>query len=68
MGDSRCILDAELRRHCGLWVAVRGQEVLASAADVAELVRWLGDHGESAEQIYRVPAQRSEVVGEHGIE
>lgn len=59
-------LDDQLRRHTGDWVAVRDGQILTASPDPGAVVRWLREHHERAEQLFRVPANDAEIVGEHG--
>lgn len=60
-------LEEELRRHVGEWVAVRGSCLLAADLEASVVVRWLHEHGERAEQMFRVPAGDAELPAEHGL-
>ncbi|HUB38351.1 MAG TPA: hypothetical protein VMA72_05830 [Streptosporangiaceae bacterium] len=50
-----------LRPFIGLWVAVRGEEVLVAASSPAEVVSWLAQHQQQAQSMFRVPAAESEI-------
>lgn len=56
-----------LRPHAGRWVAIRDDRLLHAAADAGAVARWLTEHGERADQLYRVPREPGEVGGEHGL-
>ena len=43
-----------LRPFIGLWVAVRGDDVLAAAPSPAEVVAWLARHQQRAQSMFRV--------------
>lgn len=43
-----------LRPFIGLWVAVRGDEVLVAAATPKEVVAWLARHRQRAQSMFRV--------------
>lgn len=43
-----------LRPFIGLWVAVRGDEVLVAAATPKEVVAWLARHRQRAQSLFRV--------------
>jgi hypothetical protein len=60
-------LDAQLRKHAGDWVAVRGDRLLVSGADAEEVAAWLRRHRERAEQLFRVPLEAQDVATEHGV-
>lgn len=53
--------------HAGRWVAIRGERLLYAAEHAGAVVRWLQEHDERADQLYRVPREASEVGGEHGL-
>jgi hypothetical protein len=43
-----------LRPFVGLWVAVRGEEVLVAAPSPREVVAWLAQHHQRAQSMFRV--------------
>lgn len=43
-----------LRAFVGLWVAVRGDDVLVAASSPREVVAWLAQHGQRAQAMFRV--------------
>lgn len=43
-----------LRPFIGLWVAVRGDEVLVAAPTPKDVVAWLARHGQRAQSMFRV--------------
>jgi len=43
-----------LRPFIGLWVAVRGDEVLVAAPSAKEVVAWLAQHRQRAQSMFRV--------------
>jgi hypothetical protein len=43
-----------LRPFIGLWVAVRGDDVLVAAPSPAEVVAWLAKHQQRAQSLFRV--------------
>src|ERR1700689_2226 len=53
-GTPRTLVEA-LRPFIGLWVAVRGDEVLVAASSPKEVVAWLAQHGQRAQSMFRVP-------------
>jgi hypothetical protein len=58
-------LSAVLRDFIGRWVAVRDQEVLASADTPLDLVNVLRDQGYQADSVFRVPRDAKEdILGE----
>jgi hypothetical protein len=59
---SRSLVDA-LRPFIGLWVAVRGEEVLVAAPSPREVVAWLAQHGQRAQSMFRVPESEQAVMG-----
>lgn len=64
--DDRDVLLAELRRHVGLWVAIRGTKVLVSGDSPPAVIEFLRRHGLKADSVFRVPADaRQDTVGEH---
>jgi hypothetical protein len=60
-------LDRALREHVGRWVAVRGGRLLVAADDATSVVTWLQEHGERAEQLFRVPESVEDLPAEHGV-
>jgi hypothetical protein len=52
-----------LRPFIGLWVAVRGNEVLVAAPTPNDVVAWLTQHGQRAQSMFRVPDSEYAVVG-----
>ena len=52
-----------LRPFIGLWVAVRGDEVLVAAPSPREVVAWLAQHGQRAQAMFRVPDSEQAVTG-----
>ena len=44
-----------LRPHLGQWVAIKDDEVLYAASSPQRLVRWLTEHGQKADSMFRVP-------------
>jgi hypothetical protein len=51
------LLQSDIEKHRGEWVAIKHGHVLASASDPKEIVDWLKQHNQSADLIYRVPAE-----------
>jgi hypothetical protein len=52
-----------LRPFIGLWVAVRGDEVLVAAPSPKEVVAWLARHGQRAQSMFRVVDSEQAIVG-----
>ena len=52
-----------LRPFIGLWVAVRGDEVLVAAPSPKDVVAWLAQHGQRAQSMFRVPDSEQAVTG-----
>lgn len=62
--DERPALPAEtLRPFIGLWVAVRGDEVLVAAPSPKEVVAWLAQHHQRAQSMFRVAGSEQAIVG-----
>jgi hypothetical protein len=52
-----------LRPFVGLWVAVRGDDVLVAAPTPREVVAWLTQHGQRAQAMFRVVDTDQAVTG-----
>ena len=52
-----------LRPFIGLWVAVRGDDVLVAAPSPGEVVAWLARHGQRAQSMFRVPDSDQAIAG-----
>jgi hypothetical protein len=52
-----------LEPFVGQWVATKGPEVLVAAAEPRAVVGWLAEHGQSADSMFRVPADEFEASG-----
>jgi hypothetical protein len=52
-----------LRPFIGLWVAVRGDEVLVAAPSAKEVVAWLAQHRQRAQSMFRVPESEQAIIG-----
>lgn len=62
--DDRPAPSAEaLRPYVGLWVAVRGDEVLVAAPTPKEVVAWLSQHGQRAQSMFRVVDSEQAITG-----
>jgi hypothetical protein len=62
-GDPRATLAEALRPFVGLWVAVRGDEVLVAAPSPKEVVAWLTRHRQRAESMFRVVDSEQAITG-----
>lgn len=60
--DRQSLVEA-LRPFIGLWVAVRGNEVLVAAPSPKAVVAWLAQHGQRAQSMFRVPDSEQAVTG-----
>jgi hypothetical protein len=60
--SSRTLVEA-LRPFIGLWVAVRGDEVLVAAPSPRDVVAWLAQHGQRAQSMFRVPDSEQAITG-----
>ena len=58
----RALVEA-LRPFIGLWVAVRGDEVLVAAPSPKDVVAWLAQHGQRAQSMFRVPESDQAITG-----
>jgi hypothetical protein len=62
--DGRAAPLAEaLRPFIGLWVAVRGEDVLVAAPSPREVVAWLTQHGQRAQSMFRVVDSEQAITG-----
>jgi hypothetical protein len=52
-----------LRPFIGLWVAVRGDEVLVAAPSPKDVVAWLAQHDQRAQSMFRVPDSEQAITG-----
>ena len=52
-----------LRPFIGLWVAVRGDEVLVAAPSPKEVVAWLAKHHQRAQSMFRVLDSEQAIIG-----
>ena len=59
----RSALTEALRPFIGLWVAIRGNEVLVAASSPKDVVAWLTQHGQRAQSMFRVPDSEQAVTG-----
>jgi hypothetical protein len=56
-------LAESLRPFIGLWVAIRGDEVLVAAPSPKDVVAWLTQHGQRAQSMFLVPDSEQAVIG-----
>jgi hypothetical protein len=61
-GHPESLVEA-LRPFIGLWVAVRGDEVLVAAPSAKEVVGWLARHGQRAQSMFRVAGSADLITG-----
>lgn len=62
--DGRPAPSAEaLRPFIGLWVAVRGDDVLVAAPSPKEVVAWLAQHRQRAQSMFRVVDSEQAITG-----
>lgn len=61
--DRATPLAEALRPFVGLWVAVRGDDVLVAAPSPREVVGWLTRHGQRAQSMFRVVDTDQAVTG-----
>jgi hypothetical protein len=61
-GTPQTLVEA-LRPFIGLWVAVRGDEVLVAASSPGEVVAWLARHGQRVQSMFRVPDSGQAITG-----
>jgi len=52
-----------LRPFMGLWVAMRGDEVLVAAPSPKEVVAWLAQHRQRAQSMFRVVGSEQAITG-----
>jgi hypothetical protein len=48
-------LAERMRAFTGEWVAIKDDEILHASKSPQALVRWLGNHGQKADSVFRVP-------------
>lgn len=53
----------QLRRSGGLWVAIKDEDILHAAESPQALVGWLGQHGQKADSVFRVPDDELAATG-----
>ena len=54
---------AALDPFVGQWVATKGEEVLVGAGEPRTVVRWLAQHNQQADSMFRVPSDEHEASG-----
>jgi hypothetical protein len=52
-----------LRPLVGRWVAIKDEDVLFDAGTPQELVRWLTEHGQKSDSVFRVPEDELAATG-----
>jgi hypothetical protein len=48
-------LAERMRPFIGEWIAIKDDEILHASSTPQALVRWLGNHGQKADSVFRVP-------------
>jgi hypothetical protein len=48
-------LAERMRAFTGEWIAIKDDEILHASSTPQALVRWLGNHGQKADSVFRVP-------------
>ncbi len=62
-GPSPERLTDRLRSLSGQWVAVKDDDIIHASSSPRELVGWLGQHGQQADTMFRVPEDELAVTG-----
>jgi hypothetical protein len=52
-----------LRSLPGQWIAIKDDDIIHATASPQELVRWLGEHGQKADTMFRVPEDELAATG-----
>lgn len=52
-----------LRPLVGRWVAIKDDDILHAADTPQQLVEWLGEHGQKADSVFRVPESELAATG-----
>ena len=52
-----------LRALAGRWVAIKDDDILHAADTPQQLVSWLGEHGQRADSVFRVPEDELAATG-----
>ena len=63
VGSRPAPVTERLRPFIGLWVAVRGDEVLVAAPSPKEVVAWLAQHRQQAQSMFRVVGSEQAITG-----
>jgi len=56
-------LTDRLRSLSGQWVAIKDDDILHASSSPRELVGWLGQHGQRADSMFRVPEDERAITG-----
>ena len=56
-------LTDRLRSLSGQWVAIKDDDVIHASSSPQELVGWLGQHGQQADTMFRVPEDELAITG-----
>jgi hypothetical protein len=56
-------LAERMRAFTGEWIAIKDDEILHASSTPQALVRWLGNHGQKADSVFRVPEDDLAVSG-----
>lgn len=56
-------LAERLRPLAGRWVAIKDDDILHAADTPQQLVGWLGEHGQKADSVFRVPEDELAATG-----
>lgn len=56
-------LAERMRAFTGEWIAIKDDEILHASNTPQALVRWLGNHGQKADSVFRVPEDDLAVSG-----
>jgi hypothetical protein len=62
-GPSPERLTDRLRSLSGQWVAIKDDDVIHASSSPQELVGWLGQHGQQADTMFRVPEDELAITG-----
>jgi hypothetical protein len=62
-GPSPERLTDRLRPLSGQWVAIKDDDILHASSSPRELVGWLGQHGQQADTMFRVPEDELALTG-----
>jgi hypothetical protein len=56
-------LPDRLRALSGQWVAIKDDDIIHASSSPRELVGWLGQHGQQADTMFRVPEDELAITG-----